>query len=182
MASRAAKPAMPTSAPGSDPDRLSIPRPAPRRARGFTLVELLIVVALVALVSGLVSMAVRDPDASQLDQEAVRLIALLESARAEARASGLLARWEPVQRQSGQDGPVGDFRFVGLPDADQRPTRWLHEGVTATVIGARAVQLGPEPIVAAQQLMLALNSRQLMLATDGLGPFRVISSDVPAER
>jgi general secretion pathway protein H len=49
------------------------------RHRGFTLVELLVVVALIAIASGLASLALRDPAASQLEQEASRLAALLES-------------------------------------------------------------------------------------------------------
>ena len=38
------------------------------------------------------------PGGDQLEQEAARLAALLESARAEARASGVAARWEPLRR------------------------------------------------------------------------------------
>ena len=44
-----------------------------RAARGFTLVELLVVVALVALAAAAVSLAVRDPDATALEREAARL-------------------------------------------------------------------------------------------------------------
>jgi general secretion pathway protein H len=39
------------------------------------------------------------------------------------------------------------------------------------VVGARALQLGPEPIIGAQRLVLELDTRRLILATDGLGPF-----------
>lgn len=181
---------MPTSDPGNKADRATPARRpcAPhrpggrtglqrrRRPAGFTLIELLIVVALTAIVSGLISLAIRDPDASQLDQEAVRLVALLESARAEARASGLAARWEPVVRETGQE-TNDQFRFIGLPDGEARPSRWLNDAVTAQVIGARALMLGPEPIIPAQRLVIALNARQLILATDGLGPFRIVSAD-----
>ena len=70
-----------------------------RRSAGFTLIELMIVVALIALASGIASLALRDPASAQLEQEAVRLSALLEAARAEARAAGVPVRWqltEPV--------------------------------------------------------------------------------------
>lgn len=143
------------------------------RQRGFTLIELLVVVALVAIASGLASLALRDPTTAQLEQEGARLAALLESARAEARASGLAVHWEP--RTSGDTTPSGDFRFVGLPTQSELPRRWLHEGVTADVIGARAVLLGPEPLIGAQRIVLSLEDRRLTLATDGLGPFEVVN-------
>ncbi|HEY0856612.1 MAG TPA: prepilin-type N-terminal cleavage/methylation domain-containing protein [Albitalea sp.] len=140
-----------------------------RRSSGFTLIELLVVVALIAIASGLASLALRDPTAAALEQEGARLTALLESARAEARASGLAVRWEP----RGTGAGTHDFRFVGLPDSNPLPERWLNEGVSAEVLGARAVVLGPEPLIGAQRIMLSLEDHRLTLATDGLGPFEV---------
>jgi general secretion pathway protein H len=141
------------------------------RARGFTLIELLIVVALIAIASGLASLALRDPSTARLEQEGARLTALLESARAEARASGLAVHWDP----KGDAASGRDFGFVGLPDTVEMPKKWLNEGVTADVIGARAVLLGPEPLIGAQRIVLSLEDRRLTLATDGLGPFEVVS-------
>jgi general secretion pathway protein H len=54
---------------------------------------------------------------------------------------------------------------------------WLHEGVSAQVVGAAAVQLGPEPVIAPQRIVLHLDDRQLVLATDGLAPFRIADAD-----
>ncbi len=142
-----------------------------RTLRGFTMIELLIVVALIAIASGLVTFALRDPAATRLEQEAVRLTALLESARAEARASGLQVWWEP----GGGGNPERDFRFLGLPTSSQLPSRWIAPGVAADVVGARAVLLGPEPIIGAQRILLRLDDQRLTLATDGLGPFSVTS-------
>ena len=160
---------MPTSVPGSRPVL------AAARARGFTLIELMVVVALIAIASAVASLAMRDPAASKLEQEAARLAALLESARADARASGVAARWEPLAQQA--DG--ADFRFVGLAPGAQLPTRWLEPGTAAQVIGARAVVLGPEPLIGEQRIVLRLDDQRLTLATDGIGPF-LVSDGLPA--
>src|SRR5438105_5692126 len=130
---------MPRSAPGSKSGEVQA-MSVKLRSRGFTLVELIVVIALIAIASGLASLALRDPTANRLEQEAARLSALLESARAEARASGLAVRWEPRANSAAAQ----DFRFVGLPSALDMPQHWLNEGVTAEIAGARAVVLGPE--------------------------------------
>ena len=84
----------------------------PGAARGFTLVELLVVIAIVALASAAVTLAVRDPQATQLARAAARLSALLESARAEARASGLAVFWVPGAVSAG----AGPDARSGVPD------------------------------------------------------------------
>lgn len=150
-----------TSAPGSKPRRA---------AGGFTLIELLVVVALVAITSATISLALRDPAEMQLQREAQRLAALLETARAESRASGLAVRWIPKGLKTGDD-----FRFEGLPASLSLPTRWLGEPVAVQIENASPANpglvLGPEPVIPAQRLRLLLGSQSLTLGTDGLGPF-----------
>ena len=161
----------PTSAPGSEGRR---PARLPSGARGFTLIELLVVVALIAIASAVATLALRDPAATQLDREGARLAALLESARAEARALGVPVRWVPTE---------GGFRFVGLPEALTPPSYWLNDGVSAEVQGPRralpGVVLGPEPIIGAQRIVLRAEHQQLTLATDGIGPFVIADEQAP---
>lgn len=170
-----------TSAPGSEPGpcgAVSIRRGPPCRARGFTLIELLVVVALIAIASATAVLAIRDPAATRLEREAARLSALLEAARAEARASGVTVRWVTTPSVEGR---AGGFRFTGLPQRAALPTEWLTEGVSAEVLGAPAnaqgAVLGPEPVIGAQRILLRLESQRLTLVTDGLGPFEVASDE-----
>ena len=151
---------MPTSAPGS------------KRNFGFTLIELLVVVALVAIASATIALALRDPAQEQLEREAERLVALLETARAEARASGLEVRWRPGPSAK---APQQQFEFLGLPQRVELPRRWLGEALSVEFDdgNARELLLGPEPLLAKQGLRLRLGDQQLRIASDGLKPFAI---------
>lgn len=175
MVNPAAKAMTPTSVRGSSLRYIS--KHLPGNHGGFTLIELLVVVAMVAIATALVSLALPDPSATQLERESARLIALLESARAEARASGLAVRWVPSDSQD-SSGDAEQFRFQGLPPGVSMPTRWLGEAPRVEIQGARALMLGPEPMIGAQRVKLSRDKHTLALVTDGLGPF-VISAEPP---
>lgn len=175
MVSLVAKTRMPTSAPGnSDLQQRSGLRH--RAQRAFTLIELLIVLAIIAVGAALVSVALPDPDAARLEEEGARLSALLEMARAEARVSGVAVSWAPRAPADGLTDLKGvpvHFRFVGLPSSLALPSRWLDERVAAQVVGASALTLGPAAILPPQRVVLTLASQRLELVSDGLGPFAV---------
>jgi general secretion pathway protein H len=154
--------------------------PKPMRPRGFTLIELLMVVALIAIASGLATFALRSPAGTQLENEAARLVALLESARAQSRSTGIAVRWttRPAQEQTPDDTSTAkQFRFIGLTAGNELPQRWLNEGVSAEIGGSPALVLGPEPYIGKQRIVLSLEDQRLILKTDGLGPFEISSAD-----
>jgi general secretion pathway protein H len=145
------------------------------RSRGFTLLELLVVLAIVALATAGATLALRDSSATRLEREALRLSAMLESARAQSRTSGIPVVWRTA--------PQG-FEFLGLrpreedPDSLAGPRSWLDPQTRAQIVrpvNAASLVLGPEPLIAAQRVVLLLGERQLTLATDGLAPFAVVS-------
>jgi len=174
---------MPTSAVGSDggpwPGPPGVPRApwsaihavslarmvtfAPlRRIRGFTLLELLVVVSIMALAVAGVGLALRDSGQAVLEREGERLAALLEAGRAQSRARGVAVRWQAT--------PSG-FRFEGLVP-QTLPTQWLDPGTQ--VRGPALLVLGPEPLIGPQQVVLAHANhpeRSVRVATDGLRPF-----------
>ena len=144
---------------------------AGRIRSGFTLIELLLVLVLIALSSGLVSLALRDADANALEREAARLGALLEAGRAASRASGLPVIFALGSATTDSSAPVVDFKFVGLPPGTTLPSRWLRPEVQANLGRAGVLALGPEPLIGAQRIVLRLGERQLAVVSDGLGPF-----------
>ncbi|MFZ4479599.1 MAG: prepilin-type N-terminal cleavage/methylation domain-containing protein [Rhodoferax sp.] len=138
-----------------------------RTCGGFTLLELLVVVAIIAMASVSVGLSMRDSSLVQLEREAERLGALLETARARSRLSGVPVRWHPSAE---------GFRFEGLT-ASELPQQWLDPDTgVAEAEGAVTLLLGPEPIIGPQGLTLVSRSspgKSVRLASDGLRPFTV---------
>jgi general secretion pathway protein H len=156
---------MPISAAGSNrPSALPL---------GFTLLELLVVVALIAVATAGVSLSLRDSAHSALQRDAERLAVLLETGRAQARANGLPVVW---RTQDNSTKPVQSFVFEGLPPPGL-PQNWLAESTRATP--GSAIILGPEPLIEPQAVALSAPrspGQTLWVVTDGLRPFKVQST------
>lgn len=147
------------------------PRQPTGRLRGFTLIELLVVISIIAIASAGVVFAMRDSAQTQIEREAQRLAALLESARAQSRQRGVTVVWRSTAQ---------GFRFDGLP-AGTLPGNWLDSSTTVPV--GSALELGPEPIIAAQSVTLSSlqqSAAAWRVATDGLRPFALLTADQPA--
>ena len=152
---------MQISVAGSKTSRAASPAPG---QRGFTLLELLVVVSIIAMASAGVAFSLRDSAQTQTEREAQRLAALLESARAQSRTRGVAVIWRSTAQ---------GFQFDGLP-AGTLPSNWLDKGTTVPL--GSAMELGPDPIIPAQSV--TLNSKlqagvAWRVASDGLRPFRV---------
>jgi len=146
-----------------------------QRQRGLTLLELLVVLAIMGFAIAGVSLSLRDSSQTQLEREAQRLVAVLEAARAQSRTSGIALIW-----QSTPEGFV--IRPAQPSPMATRTETWLSAGTQATVAPpANSVVLGPEPILAPARITLRVATTNnakptptLSIGTDGLQPFQVV--------
>lgn len=126
----------------------------------------MVVVAVIAMGTAVASLALRDSESAVLARDAERLAALLESARAQSRTTGVPIIWRAT--------PDG-FAWDGLPpSAPPLPTHWLDARTAA--VGNAPLLLGPDPIIGAQAVALQRTGSQTPMqhvATDGLRPFIV---------
>ncbi|PUE12159.1 prepilin-type N-terminal cleavage/methylation domain-containing protein [Limnohabitans sp. T6-20] len=147
------------------------------KVRGFTLLELLVVVALIAVATAGVSLSLRDSADSALERDAERLATLLETARAQARANGSPVVWRTQSLNDSQS-----FVFEGLPPPGL-PKHWL---TPSTLVATdTAVTLGPEPLIEPRAIALSSRTRpdrQLWVVTDGLRPFKVQNTPTQVQR
>jgi general secretion pathway protein H len=119
-------------------------------------------VAIVAIASVGVTLSMRDSAQSQLETEAQRLTAVLESARAQSRASGAPVRWRATA--------------TGYT-LNNKPQTWASPGISAS--SDQPLVLGPEPIIAPQRVRLWVTDqaqRSVVIFTDGVRPFSVQSA------
>jgi general secretion pathway protein H len=174
-----------------------------QRQQGLTLLELLVVLAIIGFAMAGVSLSLRDSGQTQLEREAQRLVAVLEAARAQSRTSGIALIWQAtpegfVIRPAYAPNPTqgGNNTITSAPGNAASPIaarteKWLAMGTQALVSNAaqsinnaapaNLVVLGPEPILAPARITLsvaAANSAKpatsLSIGTDGLRPFQVV--------
>jgi general secretion pathway protein H len=136
-----------------------------RRQRGFTLVELLVVLMLIAVTTVAVQLSLPNQSNRLLEKDAKRLASLLEVARAKSRATNTVVTWEAQE-----DG----FKFSGEAVKDF-PTHWLDDQVSAAP--DQRLTLGPEVLIPAQSIRLRFQGADgAAVITDGIGPFSVAVS------
>lgn len=152
--------------------------------RGFTLLELMIVVLLAGIVVSMVAFDARPNPASQLREDAVKLAQTLRVAHDEAQLGGLVLHWQGdvtgwrfALPALGESGPVlredvfrpyawssrlDSLRWTGSLTPPQTP---------ADAAGTVHWQLAQEEVSLAYALQLERQGWQITISSDGLGHF-----------
>ena len=136
------------------------------RVKGFTLIELMVVLLVLALCSSLVVMSTRDTAQQTLEREADRLVNVLEAARAQARSNSTALLWQ-------SDAQGYSVRVLTDPDLPTQVHQWYMPGTRSE---PATWVISPEPVQAAVRLSLLLEgapTERLSIATDGAASFKV---------
>ncbi len=152
-------------------------------SKGFTLVEMLVVLAMMGIFLGLVSTAVRPGAQDQLRLEAERLAQLLDLAAEESRITGKSLAWT-------SDGPGYRFWRLGtddewspLRDSDELRARILPEGMLVGALrteaaGApaqRRLEFSPGGQFLAYSIALSYAAGNYTISSSPVGELRVAS-------
>ena len=139
-----------------------------RSRRGFTLVEVLAVLAIIGLIVALAQVRFARSPAQTLDDEARRLAFVLEAARDEAMMQGCTIAW----KSSGGSYGIACRRTAATYSAHP----WAH-GVTLERVSIAGVPVSrespllftPSGINAPFELILAMDGNRANLKSDALG-------------
>ena len=155
-----------------------------QRQHGLTLLELLVVLAIIGFAMAGVSLSLRDSSQTQLEREAQRLVAVLEAARAQSRTSGIALIWQPTPEgfvirpaltpnaAQGNNTAITSTPSNATNPIAARTETWLTAGTQAAVSTASAssaalanntaptnlVVLGPEPILTPARITLSVTA------------------------
>ena len=156
-----------------------------RLASGFTLVELMVVLVVLAVTASLVSWSVSAARGHGLESAAEQLAAILEQARWQAISTGRRIAWELPQSSSAAGSTMPQARWYeqtqdGIWHLRVTPAAAALAGVSLTIAQPRfagdtpaRVVLGPEPAGAAVCILLMQEGSTVAVASDGIAPFAV---------
>jgi len=130
------------------------------RRAGFTLIEILVAMAIIGVLSVVVVLAASPGEATHARTEARRLAALLELALSEARASGQSIAWSPSPEGYAFLRKGEDDDWQGFPADSPYRRRSLPAGVSlgAVQLDAQALRPGERIVITPYGLGAAIQA------------------------
>ncbi|MBV7482801.1 type II secretion system minor pseudopilin GspH [Bordetella sp. BOR01] len=114
--------------------------------RGFTLIEMLVVVAIIAIAASMVSLSVASSSERALRADAERLVDAFAVAQSEARSDGRAIRWRADERGWSFERRGRSARLSAQDDGPQTPDRFQQDtALRAQAWGAPPVSLRLAP-------------------------------------
>ena len=155
------------------------------RGRGFTLIEMLVVLMVMGLFVGLVSTIARPDDRAVLRLEAERLSQLLDFAAVEAQLTGKSVAWTadgPGYRfwRSGEDSTWGEIRDNDLLGARTLPLGMTVSGLRVENMrpqGAMRLEFAPQGATLAFDIVMSLGAERYAVAGSPLGEVRALPGE-----
>jgi general secretion pathway protein H len=156
-----------------------------RSARGFTLIEVLVVLLIMGLMVGMASVIVRPDDRALACVEAERLAQLLDLAAVEARLTGHAVAWTPDERGYRFWRMDHDARWAELRDSDALRPRVLPQGIRVAamqvenvpVAGDMRLEFTPHGRVFAFTIEMTLGTARCAVVASPLGEVHVVSNE-----
>ena len=154
-------------------------------SRGFTLIEMLVVLMIMGLFVGLVSTITRPDDRAVLQLEADRLAQLLDFAATEARLTGKSIAWTADESgyrfwRAGDDGSWSEIR-----DSELLRARTLPQGVAVSDFrvenmrpqGTMRLEFSPQGSSLAFAIGMSLGAERYAVTGSPVGDVRVLPGE-----
>ncbi len=157
-------------------------RVAPGQRRGFTIIEMLVVLMIIGLFFGLVSAITRPDERAMLRLEAERLSQLLDFAAAEARLTGRSIAWTADESGYRFWRADEDASWLEIRDSEPLRARTLPQGVLVSGFrvenmrpqGAIRLEFAPQGSLLAFTIGMSLGDEQYSVVGSPIGEVRVV--------
>ena len=157
--------------------------------RGFTLIEMLVVLMIMGLFVGLVSTITRPDDRALLRLEAERLSQLLDFAATEARLTGRFIAWTGDQSGYRFSRSGDNATWTEIGDGELLHARALPQGMAIADFrvenmrphGSMRLQFSPQGSALAFTIGIALGTQRYTVSGSPVGELRVVAGMATAD-